>query len=59
MFLLGIPLAYIFPAMFHYKTHPNKRTRVYDVLLCAFGVITMVYTTGNTVYEWIKPDEKP
>ncbi|KAF9904264.1 neutral amino acid transporter [Linnemannia zychae] len=54
-----IPLAYIFPAMFHYKTHPNKKTRVFDVLLCAFGVITMVYTTGNTVYEWIKPDEKP
>ncbi|KAG0278801.1 neutral amino acid transporter [Linnemannia exigua] len=54
-----IPLAYIFPAMFHYKTHPNKKTRVFDVLLCAFGVITMVYTTGNTVYEWIKPEEKP
>ncbi|KAF9125186.1 neutral amino acid transporter [Mortierella sp. 14UC] len=54
-----IPLAYIFPAMFHYKTHPNKKTRVFDVLLCAFGVITMVYTTGNTVYEWLKPDEKP
>ncbi|KAK3804705.1 MAG: transmembrane amino acid transporter protein-domain-containing protein [Linnemannia elongata] len=54
-----IPLAYIFPAMFHYKTHPNPKTRVFDVLLCAFGVITMVYTTGNTVYEWIKPDEKP
>ncbi|KAG0036172.1 neutral amino acid transporter [Podila clonocystis] len=48
-----IPLAYIFPAMFHYKTHPNKTTRVYDVLLCAFGVITMVYTTGNTIYSWI------
>ncbi|KAF8927178.1 neutral amino acid transporter [Haplosporangium gracile] len=54
-----IPLAYIFPAMFHYKTHPNPKTRVFDVLLFAFGVITMVYTTGNTVYEWIKPDEKP
>lgn len=54
-----IPLAYIFPAMFHYKTHPNPKTRILDVLLCAFGVITMVYTTGNTVYEWIKPDEKP
>ncbi|KAF9361332.1 neutral amino acid transporter [Mortierella sp. AD094] len=49
-----IPLAYIFPAMFHYKTHPNKRTRVFDVLLFLFGCITMIYTTGNTVYEWIR-----
>ncbi|KAF9393767.1 hypothetical protein CPC16_001252, partial [Podila verticillata] len=48
-----IPLAYIFPAMFHYKTHPNKTTRVYDVILCAFGVITMIYTTGNTIYSWV------
>ncbi|KAF9085859.1 neutral amino acid transporter [Mortierella sp. GBA35] len=54
-----IPLAYIFPAMFHYKTHPNKKTQVFDVLLVVFGVVTMVYTTGNTVYEWLKPDEKP
>ncbi|KAG0006046.1 neutral amino acid transporter [Entomortierella chlamydospora] len=49
-----IPLAYIFPAMFHYKTHPNKKTRVFDIILFLFGCITMIYTTCNTVYEWIK-----
>ncbi|KAF9414512.1 neutral amino acid transporter [Podila epigama] len=48
-----IPLAYIFPAMFHYKTHPNKNTRILDILLFAFGCITMVYTTANTLYGWI------
>ncbi|KAG0042225.1 neutral amino acid transporter [Gryganskiella cystojenkinii] len=49
-----IPLAYIFPAMFHYKTHPNKKSRVFDVLLFAFGWLTMLYTTGNTIYEWMQ-----
>ncbi|KAG0298849.1 neutral amino acid transporter [Dissophora globulifera] len=48
-----IPLAYIFPAMFHYKTHPNKNTRILDMLLFGFGCITMLYTTANTIYEWI------
>ncbi|KAG0368017.1 transmembrane amino acid transporter protein-domain-containing protein [Gamsiella multidivaricata] len=49
-----IPLAYIFPAMFHYKTHPNRKTRIIDVMLVIFGVVTMVYTTGNTIYERIR-----
>ncbi|KAF9111547.1 neutral amino acid transporter [Mortierella sp. AM989] len=49
-----IPLAYIFPAMFHYKTHPNRRTRIFDVILFVFGCVTMIYTTGNTLYEWIE-----
>ncbi|KAG0250996.1 neutral amino acid transporter [Mortierella polycephala] len=49
-----IPLAYIFPAMFHYKTHPYRKSRVFDVILFTFGCITMVYTTSNTVYEWIR-----
>ncbi|KAF9439059.1 neutral amino acid transporter [Entomortierella beljakovae] len=48
-----IPLAYIFPAMFHYKTHPNKNTRVFDVMLFIFGCVTMAYTTCDTIYEWI------
>jgi len=52
MTTIGIPLAYIFPAMFHYKTHPNKKSRVFDVILFAFGCLTMLYTTGNTIYEW-------
>ncbi|KAF9183639.1 neutral amino acid transporter [Haplosporangium sp. Z 11] len=49
-----IPLAYIFPAMFHYKTHPYKMSRVIDALLFTFGCVTMVYTTGNTIYEWVR-----
>ncbi|KAG0231649.1 neutral amino acid transporter [Actinomortierella wolfii] len=49
-----IPLAYIFPAMFHYKTHPYRNTRIFDVLLMVFGAVTCLYTTGNTIYEWIR-----
>ncbi|KAF9976697.1 neutral amino acid transporter [Actinomortierella ambigua] len=49
-----IPLAYIFPAMFHYKTHPYRNSRIFDVLLMVFGFVTCLYTTGNTVYEWIR-----
>ncbi|KAG0246056.1 transmembrane amino acid transporter protein-domain-containing protein [Mortierella sp. GBAus27b] len=48
-----IPLAYIFPAMFHYKTHPNRNTQIFDILIIVFGVVTMVYSTYNTVLEWI------
>jgi hypothetical protein len=51
---LGIPLAYIFPAMFHYKTHPNRRSRIFDIPLIVFGSITMIYTTFNTVYDGSK-----
>ncbi|KAF9358929.1 neutral amino acid transporter [Mortierella sp. NVP85] len=50
-----IPLAYIFPAMFHYKTHPNPKTRTLDILLIVFGAITMIYTTYTTVQGWLKP----
>ncbi|KAI8597773.1 transmembrane amino acid transporter protein-domain-containing protein [Dissophora ornata] len=49
-----IPLAYIFPAMLHYKTHPNKKSRIFDALLFTFGCVTMIYTTGNTLYEWME-----
>ncbi|KAF9407440.1 neutral amino acid transporter [Podila epigama] len=49
-----VPLAYIFPAMFHYKTHPDRKSRIIDISLLVFGVVTMIYTTGYTAYEWSK-----
>ncbi|KAG0354858.1 neutral amino acid transporter [Podila minutissima] len=49
-----VPLAYIFPAMFHYKTHPDSKSRIVSVSLLIFGLVTMTYTTGTTVYEWLQ-----
>lgn len=51
---LGVPLAYIFPAMFHYKTHPDRKSRIVSVSLLIFGTVTMIYTTGTTAYEWLQ-----
>lgn len=51
---LGVPLAYIFPAMFHYKTHPDRKSRIVSVSLLIFGAVTMIYTTGTTAYEWLR-----
>ncbi|KAG0320105.1 neutral amino acid transporter [Podila horticola] len=49
-----VPLAYIFPAMFHYKTHPDRKSRIVSVSLLIFGLVTMTYTTGTTAYEWLR-----
>lgn len=40
--------------MFHYKTHPDSKSRIVSVSLLIFGLVTMTYTTGTTVYEWLQ-----
>ncbi|KAI9237072.1 MAG: transmembrane amino acid transporter protein-domain-containing protein [Podila humilis] len=49
-----VPLAFIFPAMFHYKTHPDRKSRIVSVSLLIFGAVTMIYTTSTTAYEWLR-----
>ncbi|PQE12308.1 Vacuolar amino acid transporter 3 protein [Rutstroemia sp. NJR-2017a BVV2] len=56
-----IPLVYIYPPMLHYRAVAKTRFRkTCDVLLCVFGFIVMVYTTGLTVISWAgSGDEAP
>ncbi|ORX93915.1 hypothetical protein K493DRAFT_330053 [Basidiobolus meristosporus CBS 931.73] len=51
--LACIPLAFIFPAMFHLKALANKPwVKIGDVLLLVFGTCVMIFVTINTISTW-------
>ena len=41
-------------AMLHYRGVANSRAqKIADVLLCFFGLLAMIYTTGQTINSWV------
>ncbi|KAI8364606.1 transmembrane amino acid transporter protein-domain-containing protein [Blakeslea trispora] len=48
-----MPLCFIYPGLFHYKTSPGKWTRPLDVVLVVFGCAILVYTLYINVNSWI------
>ncbi|KAM3530749.1 hypothetical protein NHJ13051_001189 [Beauveria bassiana] len=54
-----IPLVFIYPPLLHYKAVARSRLWKYsDILLCVFGLFTMVYTTSLTVMSWANSKPK-
>ncbi|KAF9092235.1 neutral amino acid transporter [Mortierella sp. GBA35] len=50
-----MPLCFIFPAMFHYKTcAKTMKAKVLDILLGVFGVVAMIFTLYITIRSWVQ-----
>jgi len=57
-----IPIAFIFPALFHYNLCATKIwTKAIDATLVTVGVIMMVGATGVNIWGWViaKPEDGP
>jgi amino acid permease len=50
-----MPLCYIFPGLFHYKTTSNRYLKAVDILLILWGTGILVYTTYINVNSWVHP----
>ncbi|KAI9171889.1 Vacuolar amino acid transporter [Paramyrothecium foliicola] len=51
-----VPLVYIYPAYLHYKGAAETRwMKLVDIAIMLVGLVAMVYTTGVTAFQWIKP----
>ncbi|KAF7197676.1 Vacuolar amino acid transporter 3 [Pseudocercospora fuligena] len=49
-----VPLVYIYPPLLHYKgMAETKGEKIYDIALMTLGVVAMIYTTGQTLNQWI------
>lgn len=49
-----MPLCFIFPAMFHYKTCAKTiKAKVLDIVLGFIGVVAMVFTLYITIRSWV------
>ncbi|KOS21298.1 Vacuolar amino acid transporter 3 [Escovopsis weberi] len=54
-----IPLVYIYPPLLHFKAVARGRfSKWSDLVLCAFGLIAMVYATSQTVMSWANSSPK-
>lgn len=59
--LACIPLIYIHPPLLHFKAsrqeeqNSNKLVLLLDLLICAFGIIIMFYTSWQTISLWLFP----
>lgn len=57
--LACIPLIYIHPPLLHFKAFqqeehkPNNYVLLLDLLICAFGLIVMIYTSWQTLSLWL------
>ncbi|KAK9447788.1 transmembrane amino acid transporter protein-domain-containing protein [Limtongia smithiae] len=48
-----IPLTYVYPPLLHYRACARSTfTKCMDAFICVFGLLSMVYTTVNTVESW-------
>eukprot|EP01059_Diplonema_ambulator_P004379 TRINITY_DN14079_c0_g1_i1.p1 TRINITY_DN14079_c0_g1~~TRINITY_DN14079_c0_g1_i1.p1 ORF type:complete len:522 (+),score=88.92 TRINITY_DN14079_c0_g1_i1:14-1579(+) len=48
------PLAFVFPALFHFKAvAETPRQKAIDLAIASFGVCFILLTTGMTIYEWV------
>ncbi|KAI8975741.1 transmembrane amino acid transporter protein-domain-containing protein [Mycotypha africana] len=50
-----MPLCFIFPGLFHFRTTKNNYLKIIDVLLALWGVGIMVYTCYINVNSWVHP----
>ncbi|CEP17914.1 hypothetical protein [Parasitella parasitica] len=50
-----MPLCFIFPGLFHYKTSSNRKLQVVDAFLVLWGVGITIYTMYVTINSWIHP----
>eukprot|EP00164_Ancoracysta_twista_P011047 GFYU01016879.1.p1 GENE.GFYU01016879.1~~GFYU01016879.1.p1 ORF type:complete len:611 (+),score=113.17 GFYU01016879.1:98-1930(+) len=62
--LCCVPLAFVYPALFHLKAHPTQSTaqRLGNYGLIAFGGVAMVFSAVMAVYSWVNAEpeiEKP
>ncbi|KAG0240774.1 neutral amino acid transporter [Mortierella sp. GBA43] len=49
-----MPLCFIFPAMFHYKTCAKTlKAKVLDIILGVIGVAAMIFTLYITIRSWV------
>lgn len=50
--IYSVPLCFVYPALLHYKAvakTPMEKAK--DILLCAFGLAAMIFTTAQTIKE--------
>lgn len=50
-----MPLCFIFPGLFHYKTTSNKFLRIVDICLILWGNGMVIYTLYVNVNSWVHP----
>ncbi|KAI6785071.1 Vacuolar amino acid transporter-like protein [Emericellopsis cladophorae] len=54
-----IPLVYIYPPLLHLRGVARTKWWKYsDMVLCAFGLVAMAYTTSLTVLSWANSEPK-
>jgi len=52
--LACIPLSIIWPPLFHLKSIARKNWEIaVDILLVVFGIVCMIFTTSQTISQWI------
>lgn len=57
--LSSVPLCFIYPPLLHLRARAKTRTqRAADYALLAFGVVTTVYTSVQTILVLLRPAEK-
>ncbi|KAI8373270.1 transmembrane amino acid transporter protein-domain-containing protein [Blakeslea trispora] len=52
-----MPLCFIFPGLFHFKTTTRRISKILDLALIFFGVLCMAYTLYVNINSWIHPAE--
>ncbi|KAI5983401.1 amino acid transporter [Pisolithus albus] len=55
-----VPLCFVYPPMLHYKAAARTWTqKLIDIVLCAFGLTAMVFTTVQTIKLMAAPEAAP
>ncbi|KAK9364087.1 transmembrane amino acid transporter protein-domain-containing protein [Lipomyces starkeyi] len=51
--LACIPLTYVYPPLLHYRACATSMfNKTIDIVICVFGLGSMIYTTSNTIASW-------
>lgn len=53
-----MPLCFIFPGMFHYKTTTKRYAKILDIILILWGFGICIYTLYVNINSWIHPSSK-
>lgn len=53
-----MPLCFIFPGMFHYKTTTKRYAKILDIILVLWGFGICIYTLYVNINSWVHPSSK-
>ncbi|EAW10244.1 putative amino acid transporter [Aspergillus clavatus NRRL 1] len=53
-----VPLIYVYPPLLHLKAcAQSRRQQIADIALACLGVVSCIYTTTLTIYNWVGADD--